>query len=212
MNTEISKIQNALRSKNFQEAEMLAWALYKKNSKNFVVLKTLGLTLLLQEKYVGSIDVYLKCMKINDDDFDVLCNLAYLYLKLEEFSQSYSLALRALDNPSANYLPYSQMAEILMRKRDFENSLKYCDLTLKMIDLNTLNQNIGIFHVHIDVLIALGKKNEAEKFIRYYQDKSFNDEVFQHHSSVSPETISDNEISKAIKFIDVILPRFCKIC
>lgn len=202
MNTEISKIQNALLSKNFQEAEMLAWALYKKNSKNFVVLKTLGLTLLLQEKYVGSIDVYLKCMKINDDDFDVLCNLAYLYLKLEEFSQSYSLALRALDNPSANYLPYSQMAEILMRKRDFENSLKYCDLTLKMIDLNTLNKNIGIFHVHIDVLIALGKKNEAEKFIRYYQDKSFNDEVFQHHSSVSPETISDNEISKAIKFID----------
>ena len=202
MNTEISRIQNAIQSKNLKEAEALSWALYKKNSKNFVVLKTLGLTLLLQEKYVGSIDIYLKCMKINDDDFDVLCNLAYLYLKLEEFSKSYNLILRAIDNPNANYLPYSQMAEILMKKRDFESSLKYCELTIKMIDLKTLNQNIGIFHVYIDVLVALGKKAEAEKFIRYYQDKSFNDEVFQHHTGVSPETISDNDISKAKKFID----------
>ena len=80
MNTEITRIQNAIQSKNFQEAEALAWKLFKANSKNFVVLKTLGLTLLLQGKYVGSIDIYMKCFKINNNDFDVLCNLAYLYL------------------------------------------------------------------------------------------------------------------------------------
>lgn len=202
MNTEITRIQNAIQSKNFQEAEALAWKLFKANSKNFVVLKTLGLTLLLQGKYVGSIDIYMKCFKINNNDFDVLCNLAYLYLKLEEYSKSYNFVLKAINHPNSNYLPYSQMAEILMKKRDFEESLKYCELTLKMIDFNALKQNIGILHVYIDVMIALGKKTDAEKFIRYFQDKSFNDEIFQHHGSISPETISENDISKAKKFID----------
>ena len=39
MNTEITRIQSAIQNKNFQEAEALAWKLYKINSKNFVVLK-----------------------------------------------------------------------------------------------------------------------------------------------------------------------------
>ena len=98
MNTEITRIQNAIQSKNFQEAEALAWKLFKANSKNFVVLKTLGLTLLLQGKYVGSIDIYMKCFKINNNDFDVLCNLAYLYLKLEEYSKSYNFVLKAINH------------------------------------------------------------------------------------------------------------------
>jgi hypothetical protein len=36
MNTEISRIQNAIQSKNLKEAEALSWELYKKNSKNFI--------------------------------------------------------------------------------------------------------------------------------------------------------------------------------
>ena len=202
MNTEITRVQSAIQNKNFQEAESLAWELYKVNPKNFVVLKTLGLTLLLQGKYVGSIDIYLYCLKINESDFDVLCNLAHLYLRLEEYSKSYDFILKAINHPNSNYLPYSQMAEILMKKRNFEESLKYCDLTLKMLDFSALKQNIGILHVYIDVLIALGKKTDAENFIRYYQDKSFNDEIFQHHGSISPETISENDVEKAIKFIN----------
>lgn len=202
MNIEITRIQSAIQNKNFQEAEALAWKLYKINSKNFVVLKTLGLTLLLQGKYAGSVDIYLNCLKMNENDFDVLCNLAHLYLKLEEFSKSYNFIIKAVNHPNSNYLPYSQMAEILMKKRNFEESIKYCDLTLKMLDFSAFNQNIGILHVYVDVLIALGKKSDAEKFIRYYQDKSFNDEIFQHHSSISPETISENDIVKAIKFVN----------
>ena len=202
MNTEITRIQSAIQNKNFQEAEALAWKLYKINSKNFVVLKTLGLTLLLQGKYAGSVDIYLNCLKMNENDFDVLCNLAHLYLKLEEFSKSYNFIIKAVNHPNSNYLPYSQMAEILMKKRNFEESIKYCDLTLKMLPFSAFNQNIGILHVYVDVLIALGKKTDAEKFIRYYQDKSFNDEIFQHHSSISPETISENDIAKAIKFVN----------
>lgn len=202
MNTEISSIQQAIQSNNYQEAETLAWSLYKKNSNNFTVLKTLGLTLLLQQKYIGSIDMYLKCLQHNSEDFDVLCNLAFTYLKLEEFSKAYQFATKAASLKDSNYLPFSQVAEILMKKRDFDNSVKYCDLTLKMIDLKTLNQNIGIVHVYVDSLIAQGKRKNAVDFIRYYQDKSFNDEIFQHHATISPDTITDEDLSKVKKFLD----------
>ncbi len=202
MNTEISSIQLAIQSNNYQEAETLAWSLYKKNSNNFTILKTLGLTLLLQQKYIGSIDIYLRCLKSNTEDFDVLCNLAFNYLKLEEFSKAYQFAMKAASLKESNYLPYSQIAEILMKKRDFDSSVKYCDLTLKMIDLNTLNQNIGIVHVYVDVLIAQGRRKDAVDFIRYYQDKSFNDEVFQHHANISPETITDKDLSIVNKFLN----------
>ena len=87
-----------------------------------------------------------------------------------------------------------------MKKRDFDNSVKYCDLTLKMIDLKTLNQNIGIVHVYVDSLIAQGKRKDAVDFIRYYQDKSFNDEIFQHHATISPDTITDEDLSKVKNF------------
>ena len=203
MNTEISTIQQAIQSRNYHAAETLAWSLYKKNSKNLIVLKTLGLTLLLQEKYIGSIDIYLKCIKMNPEDFDVMCNLSFLYKSLEEYSKAFHYAIKAAEHKDANFLPYSHLAEILMRKRDFKTSLKYCELTLKMMDMDTLNQNIGVVHVYVDVLIAAGKKKEAVDFIRYYQDKSFNDEIFQHHAGISPETISEEDLSKAFRFLEI---------
>ena len=84
-----------------------------------------------------------------------------------------------------------------MGKIGIKNKRKRCN-----IDLKTLNQNIGIVHVYVDSLIAQGKRKNAVDFIRYYQDKSFNDEIFQHHATISPDTITDEDLSKVNKFLD----------
>ena len=202
MNTEISSIKKAIEGQNFHEAESLAWSLYNRNSKNFIVLKTLALTLLLQDKRLGAIDIYLKCIRLEPNDYDVLCNLGFLYLKIEEFSKSYQYALRAESHPNANFIPYSQIGELLFKKRDFENSLKYFELALKFINIKTLSQNIGIIHHYVDVLIALKKKMQAEQFVRYYQDREFTPDIFHHHSSFSPETVLDGDLAKVEKLLN----------
>ena len=60
--------------------------------------------------------MYLKCLQHNSEDFDVFVNLAFTYLKLEEFSKAYQFATKAASLKDSNYLPFSQVAEILMKK------------------------------------------------------------------------------------------------
>lgn len=201
MNNLIQEIQKKILEKNFTDAESMAWTLYEQNSKDFFNLKTLGLVLLLQEKRYGSIDFYQRALQIKNDDFDVLCNLGHLNLQIEEFGIASDYALRAINNPSSNFLPYSQMAEILMKRRDYLGSLKYCEIVLKMATMDTLKSNIGFVHIYIDVLIALGKKEQAIKFINFFQEKSFNDEIFQHHAGMGPETIEKKQIEKVEKLV-----------
>ena len=89
-NSLLSQIIDNINNSKFHESEQLAWELYNKNKNDFNVIKTLALTLLLQNKYNGSIDFYLKAEKINSDDFDVINNIAHLYLKIEEFEKSFN--------------------------------------------------------------------------------------------------------------------------
>ena len=94
-NSLLSQIIENINNSKFHESELLAWDLYNKNKTDFNIIKTLALTLLLQNKYNGSIDFYLKAEKINSNDFDVINNIAHLYLKIEEFEQSYTYAKKA---------------------------------------------------------------------------------------------------------------------
>ena len=93
MNKLISRIKESIESKNYSEAEQLSWELYKTNNKDYTAIKTLGLCLLLQNKFYGSIDMYERVENKAKDDFDVINNLGHLYLKIEDFQKSEDAAL-----------------------------------------------------------------------------------------------------------------------
>ena len=64
-NSLLSQIIENINNSKFHEAEQLAWELYNKSNNDFAIIKTLALTLLLQNKYNGSINPIL-LSKIRD--------------------------------------------------------------------------------------------------------------------------------------------------
>ena len=200
-NSLLSQIIENINNSKFHESEQLAWELYNKNKNDFNVIKTLALTLLLQNKYNGSIDFYLKAEKINSDDFDVINNIAHLYLKIEEFEKSFNFANRAQKLKDEAYQPYITLLELYLRKREYEKAYSYTDKILKRIKFDQLIKNPNVIYIILDTYFALFKKDEALKFIDYANKKMFNPEIFYYHSTFSPETISDEFIEAGKKIL-----------
>lgn len=189
MNSLISKITQKINEGKFLDAEELSWDLYKSN-KNFYNTKTLALTLLLQNKHYGSLDFYLKAYELKDNDFDVLVNIAYIYLKFEEFEKSYNFCQKALLLDSVSHLVYISLLDIYVRKREFERAYECAIELLKKINFQTLLQKPNVIYLILDSYLAAGKNEEALQLIQYFYKKIFNPDIFYYHSTFSPETIS----------------------
>ena len=201
-NSLLSQIIENINNSKFHEAEQLAWELYNKSNNDFAIVKTLALTLLLQNKYNGAIDFYQKAEKINSNDFDVINNLSHLYLKIEEFEKSFFYANKAQKIKEDAYQPYITLLELYLRKRDYEVAYSYTEKILKRINFEQLIKNPNVIYIILDTYFALFKKDEALKFIEYANKKAFNPEIFYYHSTFSPETISDEIINAGKKILE----------
>ena len=196
MNKLISRIKESIESKNYSEAEQLSWDLYKSNNNDYTAIKTLGLCLLLQNKFYGSIDMYERVENKAKDDFDVINNLGHLYLKIEDFQKSEDAALRATTINPSSHLPYVTLLDLNLRKRDFEAAYNFAATLLQKIDFKTLLNNPNITYLVFDAYVASQKKDDANKLLNYFYNRIFNPEVFYYHSSYEPETIN-KEIEKS---------------
>ena len=85
-NSLLSQIIENINNSKFHESEQLAWDLYNQNKTDFNIIKTLALTLLLQNKYNGSIDFYLKAEKINSNLIMFESKLKFSKLNINPFS------------------------------------------------------------------------------------------------------------------------------
>ena len=199
MNTLLSKIENEINNSNFLEAENLSWALYQQNKNDLTALKTLALCLLLQNKYYGAIDFYEQAFLKKNDDFNIINNLAHLYLKIEEFEKSLLYCRKAIQLDDTNYLPYVTLLDLQLRKRDFEKGCQTAYDLLKRITYEVLKNNPNIAYLIFDIFLAADKKDEALKYVNYFYKKAFSHDIFYYHSTFSPETMSDNLIEGVIK-------------
>ena len=109
-NSLLSQIIENINNSKFHEAEQLAWELYNKSNNDFTIIKTLALTLLLQNKYNGAIDFYQKAEKINSNDFDVI-ELAQLIVKFNNTNS---------DKPNDEFLDaYTNLREYALSNENF---------------------------------------------------------------------------------------------
>lgn len=198
MDTLLSRISEFIKRKDYLQAEELGWQLYKQKKNDFNTIKNLGLILLLQGKFYGSIDLYEKAYQKNANDLDVVTNLAYLYLKIEEFQKSYDFCNKSIDmNPEA-YMPFVTLLDLNLRKRDFIEAHRLAEMILKKVDYETLVKDSLIIYLVLDAYLAAEKKTEALKLVYYLYKKEFNSDVFYYHSGFSPETISEQVVKAAL--------------
>ena len=195
MNSLLSKITEHINNTRYLEAEELGWQLYNQNKKDFVNIKTLALTLLLQNKHHGALDFYLKAYELDKKDYDILVNISYLYNLFEEFQLSYDFCQKALEINTEDHLPYITLIDLLIKKRNFEEAYNYSNELLKRIDFQNFIKKPNVIYLVLDSYLAANKQDEALKLINYFYQKVFNADIFYYHSTFSPETIS-KEIEK----------------
>ncbi len=196
-NSPLSQVAHLLQNSNYIEAEAMLWDLLSKSKGDFTLLKTLGLTLLLQNKYPGSAKVYLEAYQINSNDFDVVNNLAHLYLKSEEFQKAYDLALAAKKIDDSKNQPYITLLDLKLRKRNFKEALLLTNEITKRIDFNSLIQNPNVIYTILDAYVANKDNDGLLKFLNYINEKVFNSEVFYYQSTTLPSEISEKSFNKA---------------
>ena len=199
-------IQNLIKSENLIEAEELAWALYGQNKKDVIALKTLGLTLLMQRKYKGALDIYNHANSIKKNDFDIVNNIGHLSLQLEEFKQAEEFSIIANQlNPDA-YQPYITLADVNLRKRNFDKAYDYIIEMQKRVTFEVLITNHQTLYLMLDIFIACNKEEEAMGFINHSYTKKFIPEIFYYHAGLKSSSISKelikvaNDVIKNAKF------------
>jgi len=199
----LQKINQMFLSGNYATAENELWNLYSKNKTSFIILKSLGVVLLAQRKYVGSIKVYIEALNIKNDDEEILLNLSYLSNKIQEyyFSIEYGNKLLSL-NPN-QYKAFLNIAESHLALRNFETALEQMNKGLELAKERIYDhQDYQI--AYMDILLALNKKKEAANFAIECLNVKFDDMVLRRliklDKSVVPEKfikIAEDNISQS---------------
>ena len=177
MNASLSKIIELLNADNFYEAEQELRKVYNSYPNSFDVNKLLGAAMLAQRKYNVALKCYEKCYAIKKDDYDVLVNLGFIFLKTQFYDQSIDFCNKALAiNPWPH--AYQNLASCYFHLRDYskaeENVLKAiqrrggfeADTFLKTEDLVGLYGNILIAQKKNEDFVQYALKVLEKKFIQ----------------------------------------------
>ena len=105
MNAVLSKIIELVQNHEFYKAEQELNSLYKSNANSYDINKLLGIALIAQKKYNGALKCFEKCYEIKQNDYEVILNISYLFLKTQFYQQSIEFSNEAIkldaDKPGA---------------------------------------------------------------------------------------------------------------
>ena len=120
----LSKLNELMANGNFAKAEILLFDLLQKQPENYNLNKNLGMSLLAQKKYNGALKCFEKCYFKDKNDFDVVLNLSFLFLKLQDHEHSINFANEAIKlNPRISGA-YQNLATCRLELLEFEEAKK----------------------------------------------------------------------------------------
>ena len=201
MSSIIRQISDYVKQGRTFDAEKLAWELYNQNKKDFISIKTLATTLIMQQKFAGALNLFLDAYDIKKNDYDVLVNIAHLFLKFDEYEGAYNFAKMAIELDISPYHPYVSLSEVYLKKRRFEKAYQTVIELQKRVTFDHIIKNHQTMYMMLDIFLASGNDEEALKFINLSYEKNFVPEIFYYHASLDAKYINDSLILKANNFI-----------
>ena len=163
----LSKLNDLMANGNFAKAEILLFDLLQKQPENYNLHKNLGMALLAQKKYNGALKCFEKCYFKDKNDFDVILNLSFIFLKLQDHEHSINFAYEAIKlNPEISGA-YQNLATCRLELLDFEEAKKNAE---KVIELRggILSEEFlkysDFINLYADILLA---KKDTEEFIEF---------------------------------------------
>ena len=166
----LSKLNDLMSNGNFAKAEILLYDLLQRHPENYNLHKNLGMSLLAQKKYKGSLECFEKCYFKDKNDFDVILNLSFLFLKLQDHEHSINFANEAIKlNPEISGA-YQNLATCRLELLEFEEAKKNAK---KVIELRggILSEEFLMYsdfiNLYADILLA---KKDTEEFVEFAEN------------------------------------------
>ena len=180
MNPNLSKIIDLINTDNFAKAEIEIRKIYNDNPRDFKINKLLGHSLLAQRKYNLALKCFERCYEKNENDYDTLLNLSYLFTKIQFYEQSISFCEKAINLNNKHPGAYQNLAISYFHLNRYEeaelNSLKSIELCGGLESKNFYEVATELVGIHGDILLAQKKNDEfinyAKKILELTYDQS----------------------------------------
>lgn len=175
MNADLSKIIDLINKKEFLKAILQIGPLISKQPRNYELNKIIGVAYLGNKNFISAIAHLTKCFEYNKKDFQVIINLSYSHLQIQEYNRSMAYSKNAMMLDNQNPSSYQNLANAYYHISDFDQALNYSKKTIEIYGGNFSEQLIKYSNVIIlqaNILLALKKFEEFEKFCLSYLNKN----------------------------------------
>ena len=205
MNAVLSKIIELVQNHEFYKAEQELNYLYKANANSYDINKLLGIALIAQKKYNGALKCFEKCYEIKQNDYEVILNISYLFLKTQFYQQSIEFSNEAIrldaDKPGA----YQNLASCFFFLNRLHESEENIDKAIH-IRGGLLNENfynvIDLRRLYGDILLAQKKIDEFCDYVLNLLEQTLDINLLTKLHRENPKLIQKkhlDQVSLAIK-------------
>ena len=160
MTGNLSKLNELINTANYAKAEFYLYDLLQKNPNDYNLNKNLGMVLLAQKKYQGALVSFEKCYFADKRDTDILMNLSFLFLKVQDHAQCIKFSEEAINlNPELAGV-YQNLANCYLEMHSFKKALEFADKTIKIrggLESDEFLKYDDFINLYGDILLASKK-------------------------------------------------------
>ena len=203
MKLDITNIQKLIASMQLEKARLETIKLLELDSQNLTLNKILSHIYGLMDKYSMALDILIKLKKSHPEDFDVVNNLGYYYLKTEQVTSSLAMIEKAKTIKPESPAPYQNAAEAYILLKDFSKAaieINQCLEIKARLETNYLNY-IDAIELKIQILIAQKEKEKLENFILAYINQNPSSELILQLVQINKKLITQSMIDFSHKVI-----------
>ena len=181
MVSSLSKLNELINTANYAKAEFYLYELLKEKPSDYNLNKDLGMVLLAQNKYQGALKSFEKCYFKNNQDIDILLNLSFLFLKVQDHAQCIKFSEEALSLDDSFSGVYQNLANCYLEMLQFTKALNYAEKTIEIrggINSDEVLKYDDFLYLYADILLALKDFNKFIIFCEGILNKKFVPEIF----------------------------------
>ena len=200
MLNQINIILDLIKQKNIGTALDQSARLYNQYPKNYDVGKVYAYVLMLSKDLPKSEEVFKDLYKIKTQDFDILNNLGYIYVLLEKFTEAEKLLEEARKLSPKQSSTYANLGALMLKTSNYKKALDFYTSFFDLIggEDKYLLEDTTVPLGYLDSLVALGKRDIAQKKVKLFLEKKFNEKLFYYYVQLNRKDPSASEIDNLL--------------
>ena len=206
MQKEILELQKLIKNRNIDKAYEIAKKLSRTDINNKEVIKILTFLYIQRGQFDAAIDRLEKYYNDNpnEKDFDYFINMGVSLKSVEEFQKSLEMYKEAQKINPESPLCYTVPAEINLKIRNFNESLRLINIALDKINKSDARDSIhfpNAIKLKTEINVALQKDEENMEMLKSYLREEFHPDIFYLLATVNPSIIDDELLNLAHKHL-----------